>query len=95
MNLPDAARRAIRTFLQAFIGVILAQIGAIAISAQKGEYVLDIEWLKRIGVSAFAAGVIAVLSFLQNYLEDAGTIPSVMKATASSGANPVTHDNAV
>jgi hypothetical protein len=92
MHLPDAARRAIRTFLQAFLGVILAQIGAIAISAQKGEYVLDIEWLKRIGVSAFAAGVIAVLSFLQNYLEDNTNFPAVLKSSASSGQNPVTQD---
>ena len=95
MNLPDAARRALRTFLQAFIGVILAQIGAIAINAQKGEYVLDIEWIKRVGISAFVAGVIALITWLQNYLEDNTNFPSMMKASASSGANPITRDPAV
>lgn len=91
----DAVRRAIRTFVQAFTGVIVAQSGAILLDAQKGEYVLDIEWIKRLAVSAAVAGVIALVSWLQNAMEDAGSIPSVLKASASSGANPVTHDPAV
>lgn len=92
MNLSDAVRRALRTFCQAFLGVVIAQSGAILIDAQKGEYVLDIEWIKRIGVSAIAAGVIALVSFAQNWLEDNSSFPSVGKATASSGARPITHD---
>jgi hypothetical protein len=92
MNLPDSVRRAIRTFIQAFIGVILTQAVAIAIDAQKGEYVLDIEWIKRVGISALVAGVIALLTFIQNALEDNTSMPAVLKASASSGQNPVTVD---
>lgn len=91
----DAVRRSIRTFLQAFLGVILAQAGAIALDAQKGEYVLDVEWIKRIGISAIVAGVIAVLTFTHNALEDNTSFPSVLKASASGGQNPVTRDPAV
>lgn len=91
----DALRRAIRTFVQAFCGVVIAQSGAILVNAQKGEYVLDIEWVKRIGISALVAGVIALFTFLMNWSEDKGVIPSVLKATASSGAEPVTRDPAV
>jgi hypothetical protein len=93
MRLSDAIRRGIRTFVQAFIGVILAQSGAILLAAQKGEYVLDIEWWKRIAVSGAAAGVIALFSYIQNALEDRGTVPALLKAPPSPGANPVP-DNA-
>lgn len=88
----DAIRRALRTFFQAFIGVILAQSAPIALSASKGEYILDIDWLMRISVSGVAAAVIAVLTFAQNWLEDNTKFPSMLKAQASSGQNPVTHD---
>jgi hypothetical protein len=88
--MPDALRRALRTFVQSFTGVILAQVGAIAIDAQQGKYVLDIDWIKRILVSALVAGVIALLTFAQNWAEDAGAIPAVGKAVASSGADPAT-----
>lgn len=96
MQLPDAVRRGIRTFVQAFLGVILAQAGAIALDAQQGAYVLDIEWMKRILISAIVAGVIAVLTWLQNFLEDnVEAFPAVLKATPSAGANPITRDPAV
>lgn len=75
--------------------MIVAQSGAILLDAQKGEYVLDIEWIKRLAVSAAVAGVISLVSFLQNWSEDKGIVPSVLKATASSGADPVTRDPAV
>ena len=90
--MPDALRRSIRTFLQAFCGVIIAQSGAILLDAQKGEYVLDIEWIKRIGVSAAVSGVIALVTFIQNYAEDNSNFPSMLKASASGGQNPVTID---
>jgi hypothetical protein len=82
----------LRTFVQAFTGVILAQVGAIAVDAQQGKYVLDIDWLKRILISALVAGIIALVTFAQNWSEDAGVVPSVLKAKASSGADPVTTD---
>lgn len=36
-----------------------------------------------------------LVTFCQNWLEDNGTIPAVLKAQASSGAEPITHDPAV
>jgi hypothetical protein len=94
--MPDALRRAIRTFAQAFVGVLLLQAAAIAVSVNQGTWVPDVDWLKRVVLSAAAAGVIAVLSWLQNYLEDSGvagkTIPAVLKAPASSGENPAPSD---
>lgn len=90
--MPDAARRAIRTFVQAFTGVLIAQAGAVALDVHEGTYVPDVDWLKRVLISAVAAGVIALVTFLHNWSEDAGAIPAVGKAVASSGANPVTID---
>ena len=57
----DAAIRAVRTFVQTFIGVYLA--GLIA-GPQLGD-LADIGLLS----SAAAAGVVSVLSFVQNWLE--------------------------
>lgn len=92
MRLPDALRRAIRTFVQSFTGVIILQAGAIALNVNEGTWVPDVDWLKRVGISASAAGVIAVLTYVHNWSEDRGVVPAVLKATASSGANPVTRD---
>lgn len=63
---------------------------ALATDANDGS--IDANLWRRAGVTAIVAGFIATVSWLQNYLEDAGTIPSVMKASASSGANPITQD---
>ena len=51
MQLPDAVRRAIRTFVQAFIGVLLVQAAALIADVDDGE----IDWnlwkrMARIGV---------------------------------------------
>lgn len=90
--MPDSLRRAIRTFVQAFTGVIIAQSGAILLDAQKGAYVLDIEWLKRLAVSAAVAGVIALVTYVHNLAEDKTAFPAVLKSVPSSGQNPVTRD---
>lgn len=95
MNLPDAVRRAIRTFVQAFAGVIVYQSGAILLDAQRGEYVFDADWTKRILISALVAGVIALCTWLQNWAEDNTSFPAIGKATASSGENPITQGPAV
>lgn len=81
----DAVRRAIRTFVQAFFGV-LATSGIFSAAGETG--VVDWSGLKRVGISAAAAGVVALFSYAQNALEDAGTIPAALKAPASDGANP-------
>lgn len=60
-----AAIRAARTFLQTFIGVYLAGLGGQA---------LDLSGLADLTLisSAAAAGVVAVLSFVHNWLETLG-----------------------
>lgn len=85
----DAVRRAIRTFVQAFTGSILTN-GVLSAMATNG--VVDWTLLEKAGVSALVAAVIALLTFLQNWAEDRGTIPSILKASASDGANPITND---
>lgn len=76
----DTTARALRTFVQAFIGVIAIQLGTIAFKAQDGTYVPDVEWTKRALYSATFAGVIALVSFIQNALEDA-TGKALLKPT--------------
>lgn len=85
----DAIRRAIRTFVQVFIGTVLAS-GVFSAFATEG--VVDWSALKKVGVSAICSAFVALLTYVQNALEDSGAIPSVLKAQASSGADPVTHD---
>jgi len=92
MKLPDSVRRAIRTFVQGFTGVLVLQAAAIAVDVGKGTWDPDIHWLQRVALSALAAGVISLLTFIHNWAEDAGMVPSILKATASSGADPVTVD---
>ena len=71
----DALRRAARTFLQGMIGVlvliavpILNQM--IQAVAGGGEVVFDVDVWRSIGIAAIAGGVIALIAFAQNVLED-------------------------
>lgn len=76
----DTIDRALRTFLQAFTGVIVLQAGSIALDIGKGTYIPDLEWIKRVGFSAVAAGVISLVSFIHNASEQAG-LPAILKPT--------------
>lgn len=93
MNLPDSVRRAIRTFIQAFIGVLLVQVATLTADLDDGE--IDWNLWKRVALTAVAAGFVAFVTWLQNFLEDNTSMPAVLKATPSSGQNPVTADPAV
>ncbi len=80
----DAIRRGIRTVL----AVLAAGAAGLGVLVVVGVLTAD---------EAAAAG--AVMTFLSgvitagwNALEDRGTVPSVLKSAASSGANPITHD---
>jgi hypothetical protein len=71
----DALRRAARTFFQGMIGVlmliavpVLNQL--IQAVAAGGEVVIDVDLWQSIGIAAVAGGVIALIAFLQNLLED-------------------------
>lgn len=72
----DAIRRAIRTFFQTFLGVIITS-GIFSAAAENG--VVDWSGLKKVGLSAAAAAVVALLTYIQNALEDSGTIPALLK----------------
>lgn len=76
----DATRRAIRTLIQ-FLGALPVTALCVALFDMNETAILAVQ-----GVTQ------ALVTALQNALEDRGVIPSVLKATASSGANPVTHD---
>ena len=62
----DALIRAGRTFLQTFIGVYLAGL----VSPDTFEGLTDLGLLE----SAAAAGIVSVISFVQNLLEDSAAV---------------------
>lgn len=63
----DPAVRAARTFIQALIGAFLATS---VLQGVASDATVDGDALARAGISALAAGFIALLSFLQNLLEE-------------------------
>lgn len=71
----DAIRRAARTFFQGAIGVlvllaipVLNQL--IQSVAGGGDATIDLDLWRSIGIAAVAGGIIALIAFLQNWLED-------------------------
>lgn len=82
----DAIRRGIRTAIAVLVAAATGLTGLVAV------HVITAEQGAKVGaVLIFLAGIITAG---WNALEDADKVPSVLKATASSGANPVTHDPA-
>ena len=82
----DPIRRAARTFVQAFLGSLLTS-GVLSGMATEG--VVDLAVAEKAGVSAIAAGFIALLTFVMNWAEDAAYVPALLKAPASDGADPI------
>jgi hypothetical protein len=71
----DAIRRATRTFFQGTIGVlVLIAIPVLNQMIQSiaggDEVTIDLDLWQSIGIAAVAGGMIALISFLQNWLED-------------------------
>ena len=83
MNLPDAARRAIRTFVQAWTGTFLTLWIGPAVMA--GE-IPDRDFMTRVVVASTVAGAVALVTWLHNWSEDKGAIPAIGKAPPSPGA---------
>lgn len=97
----DAIRRALRTFLQAFVGtlgVMLVPWGYDLIKAAgeaDGRLVaIDVNFLGNVAIAATVAGIIALISWAQNALEDHSKVPAILKAPASEGQNPAPAPNA-
>lgn len=77
----DATRRTIRTLLQ-----FTAAGGLTALVNEMADG-LSANW--KVLVQGFN---LILITLSQNFLEDAGAIPSVLKSPASSGAHPIPDD---
>ena len=71
----DAAKRAFRTFVQGAVGVlVLIAVPALNDMVQSiaagGEVDIDVNFWQGVAVAVVAGGVIALISFLQNFFED-------------------------
>lgn len=72
----NAIKRTIRTFFQTFLGTVIASG---ILSATETTGVVDWSSLKKVGISAISAGLVSVITFIQNWLEDSDKIPTVFK----------------
>lgn len=72
----NALKRAIRTFVQAFLGSILTS-GVLSAIAVDG--IVDFKVIEKVGASALAAGLIALITYAMNALEDHQVIPALLK----------------
>jgi hypothetical protein len=71
----DAIRRAVRTFFQGAIGVLvliaIPELNQLVQAvAAGGDVAIDVDLWQSIGLAALAGGMIALIAFLQNVLED-------------------------
>lgn len=75
MNLRDAARRGARTFVQAWIGTFLSLVVAPNVTGTIPAW----DALVKAAIASAFAAVIALLSYVQNALEDNTKLPAVGK----------------
>jgi len=84
MKIPDSIRRALRTFAQAFVGT-LAVLAVPALSdlvrqiSSSESYQIDFRFWQGVVIAACLSGVISLVTFVQNALEDKGAIKAVGK----------------
>ena len=80
----DAFRRAVRTFFQGFVGV-LALIAIpilndmVSAVGDGNDVVLDVNIWQSVLMAAVAGGVISLISYVQNELEDKTKVPAPLK----------------
>lgn len=97
-RLSDPARRAVRTFVQTFLGLYIVRL--LGFLNQLSEWAgcretggtcafPDVGVLGYGLVAAGSAAVVALLTWVLNLLEDNTAFPSLLKAPASSGTNQV------
>jgi len=72
----ETLKRTARTFVQALLGSLVTS-GVLSSAATSG--VVDWSGLKKTGIAALSAGIVALITFVQNALEDSGTIPTIGK----------------
>lgn len=68
----DPIRRALRTFVQAFLGSLITSG---VLSAVAADGVVDWSAVQKAAVAALAAAAVAVVTLVQNLLEDHGALP--------------------
>lgn len=83
----DSTRRALRTGIDAILGVLVALAGVVVIPGLDEALGLTGGELARAGV--IVGALVLFFTKLRNALEDRGTIPAVLKAPASDGADPI------
>ena len=83
---PDPVRRALCTFAQTFVGLFLISVaGWLATVVTWAQCTTactafpDLTPLGKAAVAAFGAAAVAAVSFVQNYLEDHTSVPTVLK----------------
>lgn len=91
-GLPDFVRRAIRTFLQAFVGTFgiafLGWMAALQEAVSSGGPIPDPSVLGALALSAFVGAANAAVTSLWNYAEEKGWVKPMLKDGQSPGANP-------
>ena len=90
----DWLRRAVRSFIQGFIGVLVLVGFPIAQDiingvAGGGTVDIDVNVWKSILIAAVFGGGMALVSAVQNLTEDRTSIPAILKDKPSTGKNPV------
>jgi len=87
-RLTPALKRAVRSFLQGFLG-LLAGTNLLALFSTGG--VVDWSEADKLLRSAIAAGFIAVLTWGHNALEDHGVIPAMLKPPVTTSTVVTTY----
>jgi hypothetical protein len=82
----DALRRGVRTFVQGFIGIlaisaipVLNGIVTAVVAGGGNDVEIDLNIWRNILLAAIAGGVIALIAWAQNALEDKEKIPTLLK----------------
>lgn len=83
----DSTRRALRTGIDALLAVLGATAAVVVVPGLDDALGLTGGELARAGVIVGALALF--LTKLRNALEDRGTIPAILKAPASDGADPI------
>lgn len=75
--MPDAVKRAIRSFVQGFIGVfalaavpVLNEIVTSAVSGDGSHITVDLNLWRNILLAGFAGGAVMLVAYVQNAIED-------------------------
>lgn len=79
----NALKRALRTFLQSWSGIFLALWVSSGLAAKQLPDVSDLTVIAKLAVAAAIASLPALVSLLQNALEDADVVPTLAKKEGS------------